>query len=103
MGRIFKRKSDFSKSIVILDIIIFILYIIINIIMMWEKSYAMPVDINAGVFAFLTGELGLLSFIKRSKIKAETIQPITESIQNKIDLEQLQQILQNTNSHGAAG
>ena len=103
MGRIFKRKSDFSKSIVILDIIIFMLYIIINIIMMWEKSYAMPVDINAGVFAFLTGELGLLSFIKRSKIKAETIQPITESIQNKIDLEQLQQLLQNTNSHGAAG
>lgn len=103
MGRIFKRKNDFSKSIVILDIIIFILYIIINIIMMWKKSYAMPVDINAGVFAFLTGELGLLSFIKRSKIKAETIQPITESIQNKIDLEQLQQLLQNTNSHGAAG
>ena len=48
--------------------------------MMWIKGFSMPVDINAGVFAFLTGELGLLSFIKRSKIKAETVQPITESI-----------------------
>jgi hypothetical protein len=80
MGRFFKKKSDFSKTIVILDIIIFLLYIIINIVMMWIKGFSMPVDINAGVFAFLTGELGLLSFIKRSKIKAETVQPITESI-----------------------
>lgn len=90
MSRIFKKKSDFSKTIVILDIIIFLLYIIINIIMMWIKGVTMPVDINAGVFAFLTGELGLLSFIKRSKIKAETVQPITESIIQ-------------TNQKGAAG
>lgn len=90
MSRIFKKKNDFSKTIVILDIIIFLLYIIINIIMMWIKGVTMPVDINAGVFAFLTGELGLLSFIKRSKIKAETVQPITESIIQ-------------TNQKGAAG
>lgn len=76
MGRLFKRKSEFSKTIVILDISIFLFYIGINIIMMWEKGVSMPVDINTGVFAFLTGELGLLSFIKRSKIKADTIQPM---------------------------
>lgn len=100
MGRIFKKKNEFSKTIVILDIVIFLLYIIINIIMMWKKGVTMPVDLNAGVFAFLTGELGLLSFIKRSKIKAEVVQPVTDTIQ----LQQLQQILQNnTNSQGAAG
>lgn len=76
MGRLFKRKSEFSKTIVILDISIFLLYIGINIVMMWEKGVSMPVDINTGVFAFLTGELGLLSFIKRSKIKADAIQPM---------------------------
>jgi len=36
--------------------------------MQWIKGYSMPADINAGVFGFLTGELGLLSFIKRTKI-----------------------------------
>ena len=72
MARFFKRKNEFSKSIVIIDITIFLLYIIINIIMQWNKGYSMPVDINTGVFAFLTGELGLLSFIKRSKINAES-------------------------------
>lgn len=76
MGRLFKRKSEFSKTIVILDISIFLIYIGINIVMMWEKGVSMPVDINTGVFAFLTGELGLLSFIKRSKIKADAIQPM---------------------------
>ena len=106
MSRLFKKKNDFSKAIVILDIIIFLLYIIINIVMMWIKGFSMPVDINAGVFAFLTGELGLLSFIKRSKIKAEIIQPVTENI----ELKQLQQLLHNynlstqdINSKGAAG
>ena len=72
MARFFKRKNEFSKSIVIIDISIFLLYIIINIIMQWNKGYSMPVDIITGVFAFLTGELGLLSFIKRSKINAES-------------------------------
>ena len=76
MGRLFKRKSEFSKTIVILDISIFLIYIGINIVMMWEKGVSMPVDINTGVFAFLTGELGLLSFIKRSKIKTDAIQPM---------------------------
>lgn len=100
MSRLFKRKNDFSKAIVILDIIIFLLYIIINIVMMWIKGFSMPVDINAGVFAFLTGELGLLSFIKRSKIKAEAVQPIVNSIQS---LPQEQLLNTQTNSHGAAG
>ena len=100
MSRLFKKKNDFSKVIVILDIIIFLLYIIINIIMMWIKGFSMPVDINAGVFAFLTGELGLLSFIKRSKIKAETVQPIVNSIQS---LPQEQLLNTQTNSPGAAG
>ena len=96
MSRIFKKKSEFSKTIVILDIIIFLLYIIINIIMMWKKGITMPVDINTGVFAFLTGELGLLSFIKRSKLKSESIQNITEQIQsNNIDV--------NSINKGAAG
>ena len=68
----------------------------------------MPVDINAGVFAFLTGELGLLSFIKRSKLKTEVVQPITESVQAQINTEQLKQLQQlllynNNNSPGAAG
>ena len=107
MSRFFKKKSEFSKTIVILDIVIFLLYIIINIIMMWVKGISMPVDINAGVFAFLTGELGLLSFIKRSKIKAEVVQPVADSIQVKTEAEQLKQLQQllytQTNSHGAAG
>ena len=71
MSRIFKKKSEFSKTIVIIDITIFLLYVITNIIMQWIKSYSMPTDINAGVFAFLTGELGILSFIKRSKLILE--------------------------------
>ena len=41
--------------------------------MHWIKGYSMPTDINAGVFAFLTGELGLLSFIKRTKLRTEVI------------------------------
>ena len=71
MSRLFKKKSYFSKTIVTIDITIFLLYIIINIVMQWIKGYSMPVDINTGVFAFLTGELGLLSFIKRSKLDLE--------------------------------
>lgn len=76
--------------------------------MMWEKGMTMPVDINAGVFAFLTGELGLLSFIKRSKLKTEVVQPITESVQAQVNTEQLKQLQQlllynNNNSPGAAG
>lgn len=98
MSRFFKKKSEFSKTIVILDIIIFLLYIITNIIMQWIKGYSMPVDINTGVFAFLTGELGLLSFIKRSKIKAEAIDLIQlkESIQSAT---QLQQLIYNNNNN----
>lgn len=102
MARLFKKKNEFSKTIVILDIFLFILYIIINIIMMWIKGTAMPTDINAGVFAFLTGELGLLSFIKRSKIKSETVQKtipnITENTEQLLLLQQQQ--LQN-NQQGA--
>ena len=102
MAKIFKKKNEFSKSIVILDIGIFILYIIINIIMQWIKGYSMPSDINVGVFAFLTGELGLLSFIKRSKITAETLQP---QIQNAAQLQTIQmQQLNNTDKEmGAIG
>lgn len=101
MGRIFKKKNEFSKTIVILDITIFLLYIIINIIMMWIKGHAMPTDINTGVFAFLTGELGLLSFIKRTKIKADIIQPATEELQQLISHKNIP--TQNTKSQGAAG
>lgn len=68
MSRFFQRKNEFSKSIVIIDIGIFVSYVIINIIMQWIKGYSMPTDINAGVFAFLTSELGMLSFIKRTKL-----------------------------------
>lgn len=99
MARFFKRKSEFSKTIVMLDIIIFILYIIINIVMQWNKGYSMPSDINIGVFAFLTGELGLLSFIKRSKITAEALQP---QIQNITQL-QSQQLNNNQEKMGALG
>ena len=88
MGKFFKKKSDFSKTIVVLDISIFLLYIIANMIMQWIKGYSMPTDINAGVFAFLTGELGMLSFIKRSKIKSETIQ---NNIQNITSSKEQQQ------------
>ena len=80
MSRFFKRKNEFSKSIVILDIGIFILYIIANMIMQWIKCYSMPSDINIGVFSFLTSELGLLSFIKRSKLKSESIQNTIQDI-----------------------
>jgi len=103
MARLFKRKNDFSKTIVILDILLFILYIIINIIMMWIKETAMPTDINVGVFSFLTGELGLLSFIKRSKITTEatqkTIQNITENKEQLLLLQQ-QQLPNNQNGAG---
>lgn len=71
MSRWFRKKRDFSKTIVILDIVIFLIYIMLNIIMMWTKRITMPTDINAGVFAFLTGELGLLSFIRRSKLQTD--------------------------------
>jgi len=71
MARIFKRKSEFSKTIVILDILLFIIYIITNFVMLWKRGVTMPSDINIGVFTFLTGELGILSFIKRSKLTAE--------------------------------
>ena len=71
MGKFFKRKSEFSKTIVILDISIFVSYIIANMFMQWIRGYSMPSDINVGVFAFLTGELGMLSFIKRAKLKQE--------------------------------
>lgn len=103
MSRIFKKKNEFSKTIVILDIILFIIYIIINIIMMWIKGRTMPVDINTGVFAFLTGELGLLSFIKRSKIKTEAVQNTVQTVSN--DQAQLlllqQQQLHNNTQQGA--
>ena len=73
--------------------------------MMWIKETAMPVDINAGVFAFLTGELGLLSFIKRSKIKSEvtknTIENVLDSKEQLLLLQQQQ--LQNNNEQGAIG
>jgi len=83
MSRFFKKKSEFSKTIVIVDIAIFLLYIIINIIMQWTKGYSMPVDINAGVFAFLTSELGMLSFIKRSKLLNENLNnAINNSVNN---------------------
>ena len=95
MSRLFKKKSEFSKTIVILDITIFLLYITSNIIMQWIKGYSMPVDINAGVFAFLTGELGLLSFIKRSKIKSESVQ---NSIQNITDSKEQLLLLQQQQS-----
>lgn len=92
MARLFKKKNEFSKTIVILDIIIFLLYIIINIIMMWVKETAMPTDINAGVFAFLTSELGLLSFIKRSKLINENTKNITQdTVINNQEQKQIQQ------------
>ena len=72
MAKFFKRKSEFSKTVVILDIGIFICYIIANMIMQWIKGYSMPSDINVGVFTFLTGELGILSFIKRTRIIQES-------------------------------
>ena len=107
MGRIFKKKSEFSKTIVILDILIFLIYIGINIVMMWQKGISMPVDINTGVFAFLTGELGLLSFIKRSKLTTDAKAVIGQQvIQQTPDilstLQQLQQI-NNNNNNKAAG
>lgn len=96
MNRLFKRKNEFSKTIVIIDITIFLLYIIMNIVMMWNKGFTMPVDINTGVFAFLTGELGLLSFIKRSKInnnvKSEIGQQLIQQIPN------IQEYQQNINN-----
>ena len=104
MSRIFKKKNEFSKTIVILDILLFIIYIIINIIMMWIKGKTMPVDINAGVFAFLTGELGLLSFIKRSKLKTEAVQNTVQSVSNdQAQLLLLQQQLQQNNIQQGAG
>ena len=104
MSRIFKKKNEFSKTIVILDITLFIIYITINIIMMWIKGRTMPVDINTGVFAFLTGELGLLSFIKRSKIKIEAVQNTVQTVSNdqaQLLLLQQQQLQQNNIQQGA--
>ena len=88
MSRFFKKKSDFSKTVVILDITIFLLYIITNIVMQWLKGYSMPTDINAGVFAFLTSELGILSFIKRSKLVAESKTQIYSNIINNTNTNQ---------------
>lgn len=88
MGSFFKKKSEFSKTVVILDITIFLLYIITNIIMQWIKGYSMPTDINAGVFAFLTSELGLLSFIKRSKLITESKSQICTNIINNSNTNQ---------------
>ena len=101
MARLFKKKNEFSKTIVILDIFLFILYIIINIIMMWIKGTAMPTDINAGVFAFLTGELGLLSFIKRSKITSETVQKTVPTITESKEQQQLLLLQQQQLQQGA--
>lgn len=106
MAHLFKKKNEFSKTIVIIDIIIFLLYIIINIIMMWVKETAMPTDINAGVFAFLTGELGILSFIKRSKLTAETAKSAVQDVSATILQTQTQQQQNNNNNNiqqGAAG
>lgn len=100
MGKLFKKKNEFSKTIVILDIIIFLIYVAVNIIMQWNKGFSMPQDINVGVFAFLTSELGLLSFIKRSKLTNESLEsqtqkvnqlqylqiPISNEIENKKDI-----------------
>ena len=72
--------------------------------MMWIKGKTMPVDINAGVFAFLTGELGLLSFIKRSKLKTEAVQNTVQSVSNdQAQLLLLQQQLQQNNIQQGAG
>lgn len=107
MSKLFKKKNEFSKTIVILDIIIFLIYIIINITMMWIKGFSMPVDINTGVFAFLTGELGLLSFIKRSKInnsiKVENSQQNISQSSELLNLQQNQQIQINNDKIKAAG
>lgn len=107
MSKLFKKKNEFSKTIVILDIIIFLIYIIINITMMWIKGFSMPVDINTGVFAFLTGELGLLSFIKRSKInnsiKVENSQQNINQSSELLNLQQNQQIQINNDKIKAAG
>lgn len=100
MGKLFKKKNEFSKTIVILDIIIFLIYVAVNIIMQWNKGFSMPQDINIGVFTFLTSELGLLSFIKRSKLTNESWEaqtqkvnqlqylqmPISNEIENKKDI-----------------
>ena len=81
MSKMFKKKSEFSKSIVILDILLFIIYIVTNFIMLWKRGVTMPSDINIGVFTFLTGELGILSFIKRSKLTAEAAtKTITDTV-----------------------
>ena len=76
----FKKKSEFSKSIVILDILLFIIYIVTNFIMLWKRGVTMPSDINIGVFTFLTGELGILSFIKRSKLTTEAAKSAIQTI-----------------------
>ena len=81
MSKLFKKKSEFSKSIVILEILLFIIYIVTNFIMLWKRGVTMPSDINIGVFTFLTGELGILSFIKRSKLTAEAAtKTITDTV-----------------------
>ncbi len=56
----------------------------------------MPVDINTGVFAFLTGELGLLSFIKRSKINNSIKSEIGQQlIQQNSNIQEYQQNINN--------
>ena len=74
--------------------------VIVNIIMQWKRGFSMPSDINIGVFGFLTGELGLLSFIKRSKLKNKTVQTISE---DQIQLLLQKQIQQNNNNSQGAG
>lgn len=105
MARLFKKKSEFSKTIVILDITLFILYIITNIIMQWKRGFCMPSDINIGVFGFLTGELGILSFIKRSKLTTEAAKSAIQTIPDIYSQASLQQTQQNNNNQlqGAAG
>jgi len=99
MSRVFKKKSEFSKTIVILDILLFIIYIITNFIMLWKRGVTMPSDINIGVFTFLTGELGILSFIKRSKLTAEaTTKTITDAV---VATAQIIQPQQQTQQKGA--
>lgn len=65
-----KKQSEFSKSVIILDISLFIAYVVFSGIMQWNKGYTLPADINLAVFTFLGAELGLLALIKKTKIKS---------------------------------
>lgn len=64
-----KKKSEFSKGVIILDISLFITYVAFSAIMQWHKGFTLPPDINLAVFTFLGAELGLLALIKKAKIK----------------------------------